>query len=95
LNHKVIGQVQIATLKSQIAKSGLSNSELVRTAWAAAASFRGTDRSRWCERRVVFVLAPQKDWAVNNPSEIAKVLAKLEEIQKGSTKAEAKFRWQI
>lgn len=89
LNHKVIGQVQIATLKNQIAKSGLSNSELVRTAWAAAASFRGTD-VRGGANGGRLRLAPQKDWAVNNPSEVAKVLAKLEEIQKGFNKGGSK-----
>ncbi|MDZ4084977.1 MAG: catalase/peroxidase HPI [Bdellovibrionales bacterium] len=89
LNHKVIGQGQIATLKNQIAKSGLSNSELVRTAWAAAASFRGTD-VRGGANGGRLRLAPQKDWAVNNPSEVAKVLAKLEEIQKGFNKGGSK-----
>lgn len=85
LNHKVIGQGQIATLKNQISKSGLSNSELVRTAWAAAASFRGTDL-RGGANGGRLRLAPQKDWPVNTPSEVAKVLAKLEEIQKGFNK---------
>jgi catalase-peroxidase len=89
LNHKVIGQGEITTLKSQISKSGLSNSELVRTAWAAAASFRGTDL-RGGANGGRLRLAPQKSWAVNNPSEVAKVLAKLEEIQKGFNKGGSK-----
>lgn len=85
LNHKVIGLGEIAMLKGQISKSGLSNSELVRTAWAAAASFRGTDL-RGGANGARLRLAPQKDWAVNNPSEVAKVLAKLEDLQKGFNK---------
>jgi catalase-peroxidase len=85
LNHKVIGQGEIATLKNQISKSGLSSSELVRTAWAAAASFRGTDL-RGGANGGRLRLAPQKSWSVNNPSEVAKVLAKLEEIQNGFNK---------
>jgi catalase-peroxidase len=89
LNHKVIGQSEIANLKNQISKSGLSNSELVRTAWAAAASFRGTDL-RGGANGGRLRLAPQKNWTVNNPSEVAKVLAKLEEIQKGFNKGGSK-----
>jgi catalase-peroxidase len=85
LNHKVIGQGEIATLKNQISKSGLSSSELVRAAWAAAASFRGTDL-RGGANGGRLRLAPQKSWSVNNPSEVAKVLAKLEEIQNGFNK---------
>lgn len=72
---------QVRNLKRAIKKSGLSNEELIRTAWAAAASFRGTD-FRGGANGGRLRLAPQKDWAVNNPEEISKVLGKLEEIQK-------------
>jgi catalase-peroxidase len=70
----------IAKLKSEILKSGLSNSELVRTAWASAASFRGTDR-RGGANGARINLAPEKDWPVNNPAELAKVLKQLTAIQ--------------
>jgi catalase-peroxidase len=70
----------IATLKGKILASGLTGSELVRTAWASAASFRGTD-NRGGANGARIRLAPQKDWAANNPAELAKVLPKLEAIQ--------------
>ena len=69
------------SLKKQILASGLSISELVRTSWASAASFRGTDMRGGANGARVR-LAPQKDWTVNNPAELQKVLAKLEKIQK-------------
>jgi catalase-peroxidase len=71
----------IANLKTQILASGLTVPELVRTAWAAAASFRGTDM-RGGANGARIRLAPQKDWEANNPAELAKVLPKLEAIQK-------------
>lgn len=86
VNHKLIGQSEIANLKGKILKSGLTVSELVRTAWAAAASFRGTDL-RGGANGGRLRLAPQKDWAVNNPDEVAKVLSKLEGIQKDFNKS--------
>ncbi len=88
-NHKLINAAQIATLKSQILKSGLSVSELVRTAWASAASFRGTDL-RGGANGARLRLAPQKDWPINNPAELSKVLGRLEEIQKNFNKSGAK-----
>jgi catalase-peroxidase len=79
-DHAVIGEPEIAALKEKILNSGLSISQLVVTAWAAAASFRGTDK-RGGANGGRLRLAPQKDWAVNEPAGLAKVLAKLEEVQ--------------
>jgi len=70
----------IASLKSKILAAGLTGPELVRTAWASAASFRGTDM-RGGANGARLRLAPQKDWAVNHPAELAKVLQKLEGVQ--------------
>ena len=81
VNHKLIGASDIANLKKKILSSGLSVAELVRTAWASAASYRGTDM-RGGANGARLRLAPQKDWAVNNPGEVAKVCARLESIQK-------------
>lgn len=81
VNHALINASDIVTLKNRILNSGLSTSELVRTAWAAAASFRGTDL-RGGANGARLRLAPQKDWAVNNPAEAAKVISALEKIQK-------------
>ena len=75
-----IGADDIATLKRKLLESGLSVSQLVSTAWAAAASFRGTDK-RGGANGARLRLAPQKDWAVNDPSELAKVLQTLEGVQ--------------
>ncbi len=80
LDHPVIGEPEIAELKSKLLASGLSISQLVTTAWAAAFSFRGTDK-RGGANGARIRLTPQKDWEVNQPAELAKVLAKLEEIQ--------------
>jgi catalase-peroxidase len=71
----------VAALKSKILASGLTTSQLVSTAWASASSFRGTDK-RGGANGARIRLAPQKDWAVNNPPELAKVLKALEGIQK-------------
>ncbi|HSA87129.1 MAG TPA: catalase/peroxidase HPI [Nitrospira sp.] len=86
VNHKLIGTSDIASLKKTILASGLTVPELVRTAWASAASFRGTDK-RGGPNGARIRLAPQKDWPVNNPEELAKVLARLEGIQKDFNKA--------
>ena len=75
-----ISEKDMAALKGKILASGLTGSELVRTAWASAASFRGTD-NRGGANGARIRLAPQKDWAANNPAELAKVLQKLEGIQ--------------
>jgi catalase-peroxidase len=81
VDHKLIGEQDIAALKAKILKSGLSISQLVTTAWASAASFRGSDK-RGGANGARIRLAPQKDWEVNQPAELAKVLPKLEAIQK-------------
>jgi catalase-peroxidase len=88
VNHKLIGASDIESLKKQIFASGLTVPELVRTAWASAASFRGTDKRGGANGARVR-LAPQKDWPVNNPEELAKVLARLEGIQKDFNKTHA------
>ena len=81
VDHELIGPGDIAALKSKILASGLSISELVATAWASAATFRGSDK-RGGANGARIRLAPQKDWEVNQPAELAKVLQKLEAIQK-------------
>src|ERR1035437_6476702 len=81
VDHKLIGELDIAALKAKILKSGLSISQLVTTAWASAASFRGSDK-RGGANGARIRLAPQKDWEVNQPAELAKVLKKPEAIQK-------------
>jgi catalase-peroxidase len=81
VDHKLIGEQDIAGLKAKILQSGLSISQLVTTAWASAASFRGSDK-RGGANGARIRLAPQKDWEVNQPAELAKVLQKLETIQK-------------
>ncbi len=81
VNHTLIGEKDIASLKAKILASGLSISQLVTTAWASAASFRGTDK-RGGANGARIRLAPQKDWAVNQPAELAKVIRKLQAIQK-------------
>jgi catalase-peroxidase len=80
LTHDVINNRDINRLKAQILDSGLSQSELVRTAWASASTFRGTDM-RGGANGARIRLAPQKDWQANNPEELQKVLATLENIQ--------------
>jgi catalase-peroxidase len=81
VDHKLIGEKDVAALKAKILKSGLSISQLVTTAWASAASFRGSDK-RGGANGARIRLVPQKDWEVNQPAELAKVLQKLETIQK-------------
>jgi catalase-peroxidase len=81
VNHPLIGEQEISVLKAKILASGLSVSELVSTAWASASTFRGSDK-RGGANGARIRLAPQKDWAVNQPAQLAKVLQKLEAIQK-------------
>jgi len=81
VDHKLIDAQDIAALKAKILASGLSISQLVTTAWASAATFRGTDK-RGGANGARIRLAPQKHWEVNQPDELAKVLQKLEAIQK-------------
>ncbi len=89
VDHKLIGEREVAALKAKILKSGLSISQLVTTAWAAASSFRGSDK-RGGANGARIRLAPQKDWEVNQPAELAKVLRKLETIQKEFNGAQPK-----
>jgi catalase-peroxidase len=81
VNHPLISAQDIAALKTKILASGLSVSELVSTAWASASTFRGSDKRGGANGARVR-LAPQKDWAVNQPAQLAKVLQKLETVQK-------------
>jgi catalase-peroxidase len=80
VNHKLIGEKEIADLKKKILASKLSVSQLVSTAWASASTFRGSDK-RGGANGARIRLAPQKDWAVNQPAQLAKVLRTLEGIQ--------------
>ena len=81
VTHELIGEQDITTLKGKILESGLSISQLVSTAWASAATFRGTDK-RGGANGARIRLTPQKYWEVNNPAELGTVLQTLEEIQK-------------
>ena len=81
VDHKLIGKRDIAALKAKILASGLSISDLVTTAWASASTFRGSDK-RGGANGARLRLAPQKDWEVNQPTVLAKVIEKLETIQK-------------
>ena len=80
LDHELVGEQDMASLKARIFASGLSISQLVTTAWASAATFRGSDK-RGGANGARIRLAPQKHWEVNQPAELAKVLQKLEAIQ--------------
>ncbi|MNU18693.1 Catalase-peroxidase [compost metagenome] len=80
VNHELVDNSDIESLKSNILNSGLSVSELVSTAWASASTFRGSDK-RGGGNGARIRLAPQKDWAVNNPVQLQKVLSVLENIQ--------------
>ena len=79
VHHPLIGDADVAALKAQVLASGLSVSELVGTAWASASTFRGSDK-RGGANGARIRLAPQKDWAANQPEQLAKVLATLEGI---------------
>jgi catalase-peroxidase len=85
---ELIGAADMAALKSKLLASGLSVAQLVTTAWASASTFRGTDK-RGGANGARIRLAPQKDWAVNNPPELAKVLLTLEGIQKAFNDSQA------
>jgi catalase-peroxidase len=82
VSHELIGDKDITDLKAKILASGLTVPQLVSTAWASASTFRGSDK-RGGANGARIRLAPQKDWEVNQPKQLATVLAKLEEIQKG------------
>jgi catalase-peroxidase len=88
VHHKLIGAKDIAALKSKILASGLSISQLVTTAWASASTFRGSDK-RGGANGARIRQAPQKDWEVNQPAQLAKVLRKLTAIQKEFNAAQA------
>ena len=88
VDHELIGAQEIAVLKAKILASGLSISQLVTTAWASAATFRGSDK-RGGANGARIRLAPQKDWEVNQPADLAKVLAALEAIQKAFNGAQS------
>jgi catalase-peroxidase len=81
VDHKLVDAKDMAALKAKVLASGLSIGQLVTTAWAAASSFRGSDKRGGANGARIH-LAPQKDWEVNQPAELEKVLAKLEVIQK-------------
>jgi catalase-peroxidase len=81
VNHPLIDTKDINILKSQLSKSGLSISEMVETAWASASTFRGSDK-RGGANGARILLEPQKNWEVNNPKQLSKVVAVLEKIQK-------------
>ncbi len=80
VDHPLVGEAEIEALKAKLLASGLTVSQLVTTAWASAATFRGADK-RGGANGARIRLAPQKDWAVNQPAELASVLQKLEAVQ--------------
>src|SRR5437867_12427739 len=88
VNHKLIDEQDIASLKRKIVASGLSVSQLVSTAWASASTFRGSDK-RGGANGARIRLAPQKDWEVNQPAALTKVLNTLEGIQNEFNRAAA------
>jgi len=88
LNHELIDEKDITSLKDKILASGLSVSELVSTAWASASTFRGSDK-RGGANGARIRLAPQKDWKVNQPDKLAKVLKTLEGIQSGFNRVQS------
>ncbi|ANE76756.1 catalase/peroxidase HPI [Dickeya solani] len=88
VNHTLISEQDIATLKANVLASGLSVSQLVSTAWASASTFRGSDK-RGGANGARIRLAPQKDWAVNQPDPLAKVLSTLESIQSEFNRAQS------
>jgi catalase-peroxidase len=88
LDHELVDENDIAALKQKIADSGLTVSQLVSTAWASASVFRGSDK-RGGANGARIRLAPQKDWAVNQPAELAQVLESLESIQRAFNSAQS------
>ncbi len=88
VTHELIGEQDIAALKGKILASGLSIAQLVSTAWASAATFRGTDK-RGGANGARIRLAPQKDWAVNNPAELGTVLETLEQVRQDFNRAQS------
>jgi catalase-peroxidase len=88
VDHELIGEQDIAALKAKLLASGLSISELVTTAWASAATFRGTDK-RGGANGARIRLAPQKYWDVNQPVELSKILRTLEAVQKDFNNAQS------
>jgi len=88
VNHKLINKQDITSLKGKILASGLSVSELVSTAWASASTFRGSDK-RGGANGARIRLAPQKDWEVNQPEQLKKVLKTMERIQKEFNKSQS------
>jgi catalase-peroxidase len=88
VDHELIGEADIAALKSKILASGLSVSQLVATAWKAAASFRGTDK-RGGANGARIRLSPQKDWAANEPAELGNALQALEQVQRDFNQSQA------
>ena len=88
VDHELIGEAEIASLKEKILASGLSISRLIATAWASASSFRGTDK-RGGANGARIRLAPQKDWETNEPAELAAALGALEQIQQDFNSSQA------
>ncbi len=88
VDHPLVDEKDVAALKAEILASGLTTSQLVSTAWASASTFRGTD-CRGGANGARIRLAPQKDWAVNQPQDLAKVLRILEQVQKDFNQAQA------
>ena len=86
VDHILINEKDVEDLKSEVLGSGLTTAELVKAAWAAASSFRGSDK-RGGANGARIRLAPQKDWEANHPKELDKVLGKLESIQKKFNKS--------
>ena len=80
VDDELVGEQEIADLKAKVLASGLSVAQLISTAWASAASFRGTDK-RGGANGARIRLAPQKDWEVNNPAELNEVLQALEQVR--------------
>ncbi|MEO7885810.1 MAG: catalase/peroxidase HPI [Polaromonas sp.] len=88
VDHELVGENDIAALKAKVLASGLSIAQLVRTAWASASTYRGSDK-RGGANGARIRLAPQKDWEVNQPAELAKVLKALEAVQKEFNSAQS------
>ncbi|MCH2183391.1 MAG: catalase/peroxidase HPI [Mariniblastus sp.] len=88
VDHALVGEQEIAELKGKLTASGLSVAQMVATAWASASTFRGTDK-RGGANGARIRLAPQKDWAVNQPEELANVLEQLEQIQKSFNESQS------